>query len=119
MMIAIIEFKNIILIFFEKRVIEENIFCNQRFPGPRFLSRFIQQNKFINNNSNITCENKIWYWREKHPSSFECACNKCFGKCNRVEFQQFFLCVVGTVLNSAYRSREFEAYFEVFKDFCK
>src|SRR5580698_228949 len=101
MVVGICQLDNLILVFFEQGVVEENVFGEQGFAGPGFFGGLVQQDVMVDDDADVAGKDEIRDGCEQHAVIGQGAADKCFGEPDGVELEQFLLGIVGAAFDGA------------------
>jgi len=113
---GICQFEDLFLVFFKHGMVEENIFCQERFAGPGFFGGFVEQNVLVDDDADVAGKDEIGDWCEEHAVVGHGAADECCGELDRVELQEFLLGIIGATFYSADGGDQFQSDLVVFED---
>src|SRR6185437_16659241 len=100
MMVGIRQLYDLVLVFLEEGMVEEDIFGEQCLAGARFFGRLVQQDIVVDNDADVAGKDKVRDRGEQEPVVIRSPADKGFGELDRVELLQVLLDLVGTGFDS-------------------
>src|SRR6185312_5853546 len=108
MVVGIGKLDDLVLVLCEERVVEEDVFGQERFPGPGLFGRLVEQNVLIDDDADVARENKVGNGGEQHPVVAHGAADESLGEPDRFQLEQVLFGIIRAIFDGTDRGDEFQ-----------